>query len=126
MMALSRRALLTLALFAPVPALAAGGGGAAGGEVYAKLPGIAVEYWDAEGLFHMVNIDLTVVFPVQTSAVNKKISDKIAQALSAMAWEDFSKGNPAATVKALALDILRQDPSTAKATDVLVIKLVIR
>lgn len=122
-MSLRRRTLLGLMLLAPLPALAASGAPA---EFYAKLPGIAIEYWDAEGLFHMVNIELTVVFPVQTSSVNKKLGDKIAAALSAMAWEDFAKGNPAATVKAVALDILRKDPTTEKATEVLVVKLMMR
>ena len=122
-MTLSRRALLAALLAAPLPALAAGGGTP---EFYAKLPQIAVEYWDTQGLFHMVNIELTVVFPTQTSSVNKKVGDKIAAALSAMAWEDFAKTNPAATVKAVAMDVLRQDPATEKAIDVLVIKLLLR
>jgi len=126
-MALSRRSLLAAMVLAPLaapgPAWAAGGGAP---EFYAKLPQIAIEYWDTQGLFHMVNVDLTVVFPAQTAAINKKVGDKIGAALSAMAWEDFAKGNPAATIKAVAMDVLRQDPATEKATDVLVIKLVLR
>lgn len=124
---LSRRMVLA-SLLAALPwaaARASGSGGGAGSEVYVKLSGIVIEFWDADGLFHTVNMDLTAVFPVQTS-VNKKVSDKIAQALSAMTWEDFSRGNPAATVKAVALDVLRKDPTGEKATEVLVVRLMMR
>lgn len=124
---LTRRALLAALLaLAPLPALASGtGGGAPGAETYVKISTIVVEFWDAQGLFHTVNMDLTVVFPQQTS-ISKKVSDRIAKNLSAMPWEEFSKGNPAATVKAVALDVLRKDPATAKATEVLVAKLLMR
>ncbi|MBX9634668.1 MAG: hypothetical protein K2X44_06770 [Magnetospirillum sp.] len=121
---LSRRALLALLLCAPAPVLASGKGGG-GADIYVKLPTIVIEFWDAQGLFHVVNMDLTVVFAVQTS-INKKIADKISQNLSAMPWEEFAKGNPAATIKAVALDILRKDPTTEKASEVLVAKLMMR
>jgi hypothetical protein len=123
--ALSRRAILAAALIlAPLAAQASGGGGGPG-EVYVKLPSIVIEFWDGNGVFHAVNMELTAVFPAQAS-VNKKISEKIGQNLSAMSWEEFSQGNPAATVKAVALDILRKDPSGEKAIEVLVIKLMMR
>jgi hypothetical protein len=122
---LPRRTLLAALLLAPVTALASGKGGG-GGENFAKLPTIVVEFWDADGIFHVVNMDLTVVFPVQTASINKKIVDRIAANLSAMPWEEFAKGNPAATVKAVALDALRKDPTTDKATEVLVGKLLLR
>ncbi|MBC7906810.1 MAG: hypothetical protein H7Y60_08710 [Rhodospirillaceae bacterium] len=120
---LARRTLLAALMLAPVSALASGKGEQA--DFYAKLPTIVVEFWDANGIFHIVNMDLTVVFPGQAS-LNKKIVDRIAAKLSAMTWEEFSKGNPAATIKAVALDILRKDPSTVKATEVLVGKLLLR
>jgi|AGTN01.3.fsa_nt_gi hypothetical protein len=115
-------ALLLLLLLAPLPARAES---TPRSEVYAKLPTITVEYWDAAGLFHVITLDLTAVFPTQTS-LNKKVSDKIAHALSAMTWEDFSRGNPAATVKAVALDVLRKEPSSGKVVEVLVLRLVMR
>lgn len=127
---MSRRALVrrvglaALSLLVPGPVLASGKGGA-NIEVYAKLPTIVIEFWDAQGLFHVVNMDLTVVFPAQAS-INKKVTDKISQNLSAMTWEEFSHGNPAATIKAVALEVLRKDPSTEKATEVLVGKLLLR
>lgn len=96
-----------------------------GGEAYVKLSPIAMEFWDADGLFHTVNVELTAVFPGQVS-VNKKIADQIQLTLSSMTWEDFSKGNPAATIKGVALNLLRKDPSGANAIEVLVQKLVIR
>ncbi|MCR6629243.1 MAG: hypothetical protein NVV74_03860 [Magnetospirillum sp.] len=121
---LSRRAVLAALLaLAPLGAHAAEGGEPT--EFYVKMPGIVVEFWDADGLFHAVNMDLSAVFPAQTS-LNKKVSDKIAQTLSAMPWEEFSRGNPAATIKAVALDVLRKDPSGEKAKEVLVLKLLLR
>lgn len=124
MPALSRRALLAaLPLLLAGPAARASGGG--GGEIYVKLPSIVLEFWDSDGLFHAVNMELTAVFPEQTS-INKKIATDISHTLSAMTWEDFSHGNPAATVKAVALDAVRKDPSGAKCSEVLVIKLMMR
>ncbi|MBC7951844.1 MAG: hypothetical protein H7Z12_08525 [Rhodospirillaceae bacterium] len=125
---LPRRTLLAALLLAPVFALAPVSALAAskeGGEFFVKLTTIVVEFWDANGIFHVVNMDLTVVFPAQ-AAINKKITEKIAANLSAMPWEEFAKGNPAATVKAVALDTLRKDPTTDKATEVLVGKLLLR
>lgn len=124
---LSRRALLA-ALLGAVPLAAAhasGGGGKGGGEAFAKLPGIVLEFWDEQGLFHTVNMELTAVFPAQAS-VNKKVSQEISRTLSAMTWEEFSRGNPAATIKAVALDAVRKDPSGATCVEVLVIKLMMR
>ena len=122
---LRRRAILAALLtLGAAPAVAAGGGGK-GGEVYVKLPGIVIEYWDAQGLFHTVNMELTAVFPLQVS-LNKKVSQDIAHTLSAMTWEDFSRGNPAATVKAVALDAVRKDPAGANCLEVLVIRLMMR
>ena len=126
---LPRRALMAALLAAPAllavaPARASGGGGK-GAEIYVKLPSIVLEYWDADGLFHAVNIELTAVFAEQTS-INKKVGVEISRTLSAMAWEEFSRGNPAATIKAVALDAVRKDPAGAKCLEVLVIKLMIR
>lgn len=121
---LSRRALLAAMplLLAAMPARASGGGG---GEIYVKLPSIVIEFWDSNGLFHTVNMDLTAVFAEQTS-INKKIAAEISHTLSAMTWEEFSRGNPAATIKAVALDAVRKDPSGSKCLEVLVLKLMMR
>lgn len=126
---LARRALLAALLAAPAllaaaPAHASGGGGK-GGEIYVKLPSVVLEFWDADGMFHAVNIELTAVFAEQTS-INKKVGLEINRTLSSMSWEEFSRGNPAATIKAVALDAVRKDPAGAKCLEVLVIKLMIR
>lgn len=122
-----RRAILAglLTLLAAPAARASGSGGGKGTETFVKLPGIVLEFWDEAGLFHAVNMDLTAVFPGQAS-VNKKVSQDISRILSAMTWEEFSRGNPAATIKAVALDAVRKDPSGANCTEVLVIKLMLR
>lgn len=124
MTTLSRRALLAALLLAPAAARASGGGDK-GGETFVKLPSIVLEFWDEQGLFHTVNMELTAVFPVQAS-VNKKVAHEISSTLSAMTWEDFSRGNPAATIKAVALDAVRKDPGGANCSEVLVIKLMMR
>lgn len=129
MTAWSRRAVLPFLLLAPLllapkPARASGGGGK-GTETFVKLPSIVLEFWDESGLFHTVNMELTAVFPAQAS-INKKISQEITHTLSAMTWEDFSRGNPAATIKAVALDAVRKDPTGATCSEVLVIKLMMR
>lgn len=122
----SRRAVLgalALALLAPLPAMASGS--KEGAETYVKLPSIVLEFWDENGLFHTVNMDLAAVFPAQAS-VNKKVAQEITKTLSAMTWEEFSRGNPAATIKSVALDMVRKDPTGATCTEVLVIKLMMR
>lgn len=128
MTALSRRAALaTLLTLAPLAAARASGGGGAkeGGEAFVKLATINLEFWDENGLFHIVNMDLTAVFPSQAS-LNKKVATEITHILAAMTWEEFARGNPAATVKAVALDAVRKDPSGTACKEVLVTKLIIR
>ena len=126
---LARRAVLAALLAAPAllcrPALASGGGGGKGGEIYVKLPSVALEFWDADGLFHAVNIEMSAVFTEQAS-INKKVGVEISRTLSAMAWEEFARGNPAATIKAVALDAVRKDPGGAKCLEVLIVKLIMR
>ncbi|HLO75898.1 MAG TPA: hypothetical protein VK196_05515 [Magnetospirillum sp.] len=122
---LPRRAVLAgLLTLAPLTARASGGKGG-GGEVFVKLPSVNVEFWDNDGNFHVVNMELTAVFPLQAS-INKKVGLQISHTLSAMAWEDFSRGNPAATVKAVALDAVRADSGGANCIEVLIIKLMMR
>lgn len=125
MATLTRRAVLGALLLAAPGISHASGGGGKGGEVYVKLPSIVLEFWDADGLFHNVNMELTAVFPLQVS-INKKVSVEIAHTLSSMPWEEFSRGNPAATIKAVALDAVRKDPAGANCLEVLVVKLMMR
>lgn len=101
-------------------------GGAKGGEIFVKLPTINVEYWDEAGIFHMVVVDASVVFHEEGAKVDKSVGVLISHALSAMTWEEFSRGNPAATVKAIALDLVRKQPGAEKAVEVLLARLIIR
>ena len=117
-------ALAALAAWGGRPALASGGG--KGVEFYARLPTINVEYWDEDGVFHMVVVDATVVFHEEGAKVDKSVGVLIGHALSAMTWEEFSRGNPAATVKAIALDLVRKQPGAEKAVEVLLARLIIR
>lgn len=126
-----RRAALAALLAAPLAVLAAAtparaSGGAKGGEIFVKLPTINVEYWDEGGIFHMVVVDATVVFHQEGAKVDKSVGPLIAHALSAMTWEEFSRGNPAATVKAIALDMVRRQPGAEQAVEVLLARLIIR
>lgn len=114
--------LVGLLALAPFPVLAAKDGV---GEYYVELATIVLEFWDANGVFHSVVMDLLVAFPGSTT-INKKVVDQISMALTSMTWEEFSKDNPAATVKSVALSVLRKDPTTEKALEVLVAKLVLR
>lgn len=123
-MTLSRRALLAGLAALPMPVLAQPAW-AADKETFVKLQPIALEFWDQAGIFHMVNMDLSVVF-VGEGKIDKVVGDKIAQALSAMPWEEFIKGNPAATIKAVAFDIIKKEKGGDKAREVLVIKLMTR
>lgn len=100
--------------------------GAKGSEIFVKLPSINVEYWDEAGIFHMVVVDATVVFHEEGAKVDKSVGVLISHALSAMTWEEFSRGNPAATVKAIALDLVRKQPGAEKAVEVLLARLIIR
>lgn len=124
-MTIIRRLILALILcFGCVPAFAAGGGNA-NGELFVKIPTVLVEFWDQQGVFHVMNCDLVATFK-EPASLNKKAADKIVLILSSMSWEEFSRGNTAATVKAVALDVLRDDPGTAKVRDILIAKMMIR
>ncbi|CAA7622631.1 hypothetical protein [Magnetospirillum sp. UT-4] len=122
---IARRALLLAAALLP---LAAGPAAAAskGGPAYAKIGSIVVEFWDQNGLFHVVNADLTAVLISPEAKLDKRIAEKITHALSAMSWEEFSTGNPASTLKAIALDIVRKEPGGELVAEVLVVKLMLR
>jgi hypothetical protein len=127
-----RRTVLTLLAAALVtsptlPALAAGGS-AKPRETLAKLPTINLEFWDQNGIFHMVIIELTAAYPleIKDAKLDKKVGEKISHALGSMPWEEFNRGNPAATIKAVALDIIRKLPGGDKCTDVLMNKLILR
>jgi hypothetical protein len=123
-----RRLLLSAGLLVPcMPALAASSGGKPR-ETYVKLASINLEFWDQDGLFHMVLVELTAVYPleVKDAKLDKKVADKVTHAMASMAWEEFARGNPAATAKAIALDIIRREPGGDRCTDVLINRLVIR
>lgn len=124
---LTRRALLAALLALPPLAAArgAGGGGGKAAETFVKLPAIMLEFWDEQGLFHTVNLELAAVFPGPAS-INKKVAQDISHALSSMPWEEFSHGNPAATIKSVALDAVRKDPGGGACQEVLVVKLMMR
>lgn len=121
---MKRRAFLAAALcgLAAAPAWASG---KKDSENYAKIPTVNVEYWDQDGIFHMVVVEALAVFHGE-GKVDKAVAPLITQALSAMTWEEFSHGNPAATVKAIALDIVRKQPGSEQATEVLLSRLIIR
>jgi hypothetical protein len=97
-------------------------------ELYMKVPTVTVEFWDQNGLFHMVLVELTAVFPLEqkNAKLDKKLGERIGNTLAAMPWEEFSRGNPAATAKAVALDMIRKDPGGETCTEVLISRLVIR
>lgn len=94
-------------------------------ESYAKIPPIALEYWDENGIFRMVNMELYVAFPGNFS-VKKDQAERIARELSGIAWQDLVRTNPASVVKKVAYDILKSDPRTDAVREVLVQKLVLR
>lgn len=124
-----RRRLVLAALGGWITTRAAPGwaaGGAKGGEIFVKLPTINVEYWDEAGIFHMVVVEASVVFHEEGAKVDKSVGVLISHALSSMTWEEFSRGNPAATVKAIALDLVRKQPGAEKAVEVLLARLIIR
>ncbi|OAN55380.1 hypothetical protein [Magnetospirillum moscoviense] len=123
-----RRLLMAACLMAPcLPALAAGSG-AKPRETYVKLQSVNLEFWDQDGLFHMVILELTAVYPleVKDAKLDKKVAEKVTHAMASMAWEEFNRGNPAATAKAITLDIIRKEPGGDKCIDVLINRLVIR
>lgn len=96
-------------------------------EFYTPLPPIVLEFWDNKGLFHMVNLELSLVFAKPGIKANKKLVDDIGQALTSMPWEEFKEGNPAVTIKQSALEVVKADPDIgAEVTDVLIKKLMLR
>lgn len=99
--------------------------GGAPKENYVKLPTVNVEFWDEQGIFHMVVVDASVVAPERVK-LEKSLGSVLSQALAAMTWEEFSRGNPAATVKAIILDQVRKQPGAEKVQEVLLARLVIR
>lgn len=109
-------------------ALAPGGARAADEKVfYAPLTGIAIEYWDRNGFFHLVNLDMVVEYTKEGVKVGNKAGDLISKELSVMTWEDFNRDNPAVVIKRVALGIVKADPVAGPhVKDVLIQKLLLR
>lgn len=123
-MTIGRRALLAALAAAAMPRPAAAKPERT--EFYAPMQPVTVEFWDREGLFHLVNIDLVVVFPKEGMKVPNKVSDLIAKRLSVLPWEEFARDNPALLIKRVALDVLRAEPGGADIKDVLIARLMLR
>ncbi|HSV28703.1 MAG TPA: hypothetical protein VLL76_04065 [Candidatus Omnitrophota bacterium] len=123
-MMLTRRTLLALAACT----LAAGRAQAAEEKKeIMQAVAVAIEYWDRDGLFHLVNADLLIVLDKEGMKVAKPAVEKITKTLSSLPWEEFNRGNPAVTIKNIALDSTRTDPVAGKhVSDVLISKLMIR
>lgn len=122
---IGRRALVAAALL--LPWLPSGAGAKPERtEFYAPLQPVAVEFWDRQGLFHLVDIGLTVVYAKEGVKVANKVADRIAKQLAMVPWEEFNADNPAVLIKRVALEILKTDPVGAEVKDVLIAKLMIR
>lgn len=117
-----RTVLAALALLVPVTAFAK----PERTEFFAALRPIAVEFWDREGMFHLINVDLTIVYAKEGVKVANKVSDQIARELAMLPWEEFNHDNPALIIKRIALEIARADPAGADVKDVLIAKLMMR
>ncbi len=109
--------ILVVAALLPRPAAAA--------DVYVPLPAFVVEMWDAHGVFHMVDVELSVAFP-DKSNLNKLVGIKIQQALQTLPYEELTKPSGGDTIKSMALDIIRAQPDGAAAEAVLIQKLMFR
>ncbi len=123
-MTIGRRALLASLVAAALPGMAAAKPERT--EFYAPMPPITAEFWDRAGLFHLINIDLVVVFPKEGMKVSNKVSDLISKRLSVLPWEEFTRDNPAILIKRVALEVLRAEPGGADIKDVLIARLMLR
>jgi hypothetical protein len=108
---------VVLAALLPWPAAAA--------DVYFKIPPFVLEMWDANGVFHMVDIELDVAFPGPPK-LPKTAGINIQQALQTLPYEELKKPSGVATIKSMAFDIIRGLPGGNEAEDVLVQKLMFR
>ncbi len=97
----------------------------AAADVFLPLSPFVLEMWDANGVFHMVDVQLTVAFPAP-SKLNKSVSSKIQQALQTLPYRELTKPTGADTLKSMALGIIRAQPEGADAEDVLIQKLMFR
>lgn len=95
-------------------------------EYYFKLAPISVEYWDAEGMYHTLVLELVAVGPHEKMPLEKTLADSIAKELSAIPYEDITRDNPAPLIKSTALGVIRNHPSGKFASEVLIRKLLIR
>jgi hypothetical protein len=90
-----------------------------------KLPAIAVELWDQNGIFHQVVAELLLVMP-EDGKIEKGLHEKIQKALSVVPYEELVRANPAALIKAMAMEIARKEPNGAQIEEVLISRLIMR
>lgn len=95
-------------------------------ELYTKLQTIALEKWDADGMFHVVIVDLVIVMPPGAKEVNKNVFERIKRALDAYSYEEFMKANPGPLIKSVAMEIIRKEPNGELAKEVLLARLLFR
>lgn len=86
-----------------------------------------IEWWDRQGLFHLVNVDLLFILNKEGIKIGKQPLEKIHKRLASLPWEEFSAGNPAVTIKNVALECAKADATAGPfVTDVLIAKLLVR
>ena len=93
-----------------------------GAETYVKLPTVILEMWDDHGVFHQVSIEMSAVFPAQTT-INKSVGAQIKQALQAIPFEELEKGESTPAIKQIAIDLVRAQPGGAAVTAILITKM---
>lgn len=109
----------------PGPAFGAGGAKGEGGETYVKIPTMTLEFWDDQGIFHMVILDLTIASKDRIN-LDKNFSDKLKPTLMAMSWEDFAHGDTIGIVKAATRKLIAEIVGDKATFDVLIGKLMLQ
>lgn len=123
-MRLAAALVLVLALALPGTARAQKGGSPL--EFYLPLPPIVLEFWDKDGLFHLVNMELVIVTTQENAPINKAVAERIQRELAAIPWDNYVRDNPAPMIKGMALAVVKKEPAGEMAREILIRKLLFR
>ena len=109
--------LVLIAALLPMPSFANEGGGG-----YQKLDNLVVEMWDKNGVFHTLVLQMQAYFP-ERPQMPKGMGEKMKRQLQMIPYEELKKPDGADRIKAIAKDVLLDDPGSDKVQDILIQKM---
>ena len=94
-------------------------------QTFVRVPTVSAEFWGEDGLYHGLDITVTLQCSVSIS-LSKKLPEQLRVALMSRPWEDYTKGNPTKIIKTIIMGEVRKESYGSRVEDVLITDLLVR